>query len=691
MGLSLFAGRLEEEKIKNDLFVLLMRPGEEEKNRQTVDAFVRLCARKRYSHIVMHASWLPWLPDVLREQTGARIFSLDDADRLDLPPGLSVLGPHDAALAAIKGASTLEEAKRSLKKKPEDEAFHPKFNFTFLGSDEPVKQEMAFVSMHSCPYRRDVRKNPLFKGLKLDRSVSVMGCSYCAGARVYEPLPEEEKRRRLAHQIRYLQNELPALTEIAVPFPEDYLEALRRIILDARKLHVRPVTFSGQFRAGALVESEAKLESLIETALGEGFRFKLGVVGLESFLDRDLRYFNRDSAAEIRKAVEILARLRKKFLPEVFMPETVGSFILFHPWQTLEGLRENADAMERHRVEGLFSTININDLRINPGVALYSLADREGLTVPRFERRVHEVPLGGYFGESPWRFKHAETREAHELFGAMAPRTSERIGLLKCITATLGGTGRRRLDPDRIMKDLDALAGLIQSESRWHGTETEPLLLGERCNLGCTLCLFNNAAFTDDFDRALENFSSLDRTGKKSVIIAGREPATLRWLPRLIREIRKRSGLAVSLLTNGRVMLYPRVGEALAAAGTGGFLVKLHADRPGPHDEICRVSGAFRQTLEGAARLRSLKESGLPLSLGFVVVAGDHNRNSLTAMVDLAAREGADEVRFALPMGGLNLRRVGALAGRLRGALEHAAGRGISARTDPSFSLKWIL
>ena len=143
---------------------------------------------------------------------------------------------------------------------------------------------------------------------------------------------------------------------------------------------------------------------------------------------------------------------------------------------------------------------------------------------------------------------------------------------------------------------------------------------------------------------------------------------------------------------NGRVMLYPRVVEALAASGAGSFLVKLHAGRSDLHDRICRVRGAFRQTMEGAARLKSLRESlGLPLSLGFALIAGDHNREGLAAMVDLAAGEGADEIRFALPMGGLNLRRIDALTDRVEKAMQRAADRGISARTDPSFSLKWIL
>jgi hypothetical protein len=692
MGLSLFAGRLADEGIQYDLYALLMRPGEEEVNRRTVEEFVRKCAANRYSHIIMHSSWLPWLPDMLREETGARILSLDDADRLDMPHGLSMLGPQDAALAAIRGASTLDQAKKVLTRKSESEAFHPKFNFTFLGSHEPVTQEIAFVSMHSCPYRRDIRKNPLFKGLKLDRSMSTSGCSYCAGARVYEPLPEEQKREKLAYQIRYLQGELPTLTEIAVPFPEDYLDALRRIILDARKLDIRPITFSGQFRAGALVASQDELDRLIETALREDFRFKLGVVGLESFNDRDLQIFNRDSAAEVREAVAVLARLRKKFLPDLFMPDTVGSFILFHPWQTLEGLRSNVAAMERHKIEGLFSTININDLRIHQGVALYSLADREGLTQPRSERRVHEVPLGGYFEERPWRFRHADAQQAHELFSVMTPRTPERIGLLKCITATLEDSGRRRLDPEKVMRDMDGLARVIQSESRWHGNEAGPLLLGEQCNQGCTLCLFNNAGYAVDLDRALAAFESMDLSGRNSITLAGREPATLRWLPRLIRHIRKSSGLTVRLMTNGRVMLYPRVAEALAASGAGGFLVKLHAGRPDQHDRICRVRGAFRQTMEGAARLRSLRESlGLPLSLGFVIIAGDHNREGRSAMAYLAAGEGADEIRFALPMGGLNLRRIDALTDRVAEAVQRAADRGVSTRTDPSFSLKWIL
>ena len=684
--LSLLSGQLEEEDIKNEIYVLLMRPGDEEKNRSTIDEFIAIASENRFKHIIMHAPWLEWLPDTLRKETGASVFCLDGSDQRDLPSGLKNFDAHNAIIAAIKGAKTLGRAKKIVKQRDRRD-FNPRFDYTFLGTDHPPAQEIAFVSIQSCPYRKYIRSNPLFKGISFPSGTSTYGCSYCAGARSYAPLTEKSKQQMLAQQAAYLQNKLDTLQEIAVPFPEDYFDALTRVILHAEELGLRPVTFSGQLRAGAIVDNEEKLSRLLAAAGEHGFRFIISVVGLESFRDEDLQYFNRDGAREVREAVNVIHRLRRSFDPRTFMPQTVGSFILFHPWQTMEGLKQNVEEMLSTKIAGLFATLNFNDVRMNPGVPLYTLAEADGLLASRTKDKVQDVPLGGYFEEHPWVFGDENVGLAHRLFSALSARSSERIGLLKCILNFLEGRDARGVDVRSIIEGMDGLCVLLQSGDPWRNDEASPLLVGENCNQACETCLLDNAAFTDDPERALEPAGAGDAFDGKVVTISGREPTMLRWLGGLIGKIKDRAASRVHVLTNGRMLAYPGYAEALALTGAARFLVKLHSHRGAVHDRVARVEGAFDQTMKG---VRLLRGSASGAGVSFVFVVGEHNRAELEAMIDFAAREKIDEIRFALPAGALNLARLEETTAQLASALKYARSRRIAAGTDQNLSFNWI-
>jgi hypothetical protein len=685
------SGELEDEGIRNDMYVLLMRPGEEEENRHTIERFIEVASGKKYKYIVMHASWLPWLPDLLREKTGAKIFSLDSANRLDIPEGLARLDAHSAIFSAIRGAKTVRAAEIILKNQKSKDRFHPKFDYTFLGAPRPLVQEIAFTSIQSCPYRKDVKQNPLFMHVVFDEKTSTRGCSYCAGAKTYTSLSEKKKRAILAEQIRYLQQNLATLKEIAVPFPEDYLEALTRIILDADELGIKPVTFSGQFRAGAVVEHEDKISGLIGAALERGFTFILGVVGLESFDRTDLMYFNRDGEEEVNEAVRAIRRLRKTYDPELFMPETVGSFILFHPWQTMEGLKKNIRGMLSAQITGIFSTVNVNDIRIHPGVPLYALAESEGLVLP-VGRRVRDVPLGGYFAEHPWKFKDKSVETVHRLFSRLSHKTPETVGLLGAIHRFVKTSPGRAADVDRMEKAMDRLGILVRENSICRTGEGEPVLVGETCNQACEPCLFTNGCFTGDYQRSLRLASKRIASGRRVITIAGREPTMLKWLGRLVVEIKSLGSTSVQVLTNARMLVYPRIARALAASGIDRFLVKYHSHTAGVHDRVCRVEGAFSQTLKATRTIKALKQPHAPApALSFVMIVGEHNLDALNDIVDFAAGERAGEIRFALPMAALGLGGLERTESALRSALERAGVAGIPAGLDPHLSFKWSL
>lgn len=138
------------------------------------------------------------------------------------------------------------------------------------------------------------------------------------------------------------------------------------------------------------------------------------------------------------------------------------------------------------------------------------------------------------------------------------------------------------------------------------GTRKHPVLLGlpspgdgapSACNNGCVECL-SGAIPGDhaDFDRA-------DVTGRH-VVLRDREPTLRKDLPAIVRRLRERKPASIAVLTNGRLLLYPRATESLVRAGVTRFVVKLFGADAASHDAYTRVPGSFEQTLRGIAEAR---------------------------------------------------------------------------------------
>lgn len=686
MQLSLVSGDMKRMGIDNDLIVLLMRPGEADRNLETVEEFVALMRRWAPSDILLWANWLPWLPDRLRRETGARVMTLDPANPGDVADELREMDPHASAVATIAGARTPREAARVLESSDPIAQFTPNFDYQFVGSAEPVDQTLAFVSLLACPFNPPIADNPCYDGVDLPEGTSDRGCAYCNAARRGEPMGDDEKQRQLAHQIRYLQRHLPALEEIAVPFPEDYLAPLERVLRDAPALGIEPITLSGQFNSDSLVSSGGRLGALLDTAARRGFEFHVNVVGLESFCDEDLQLYNRGNAAVVEGALQILRDLRKEHAPATFMPATVASLILFHPWQTLARLRESLDGLVGQGVEQMFETVNLNDVRFHPGVPLYHLARRDGLLGPVDTVEVQDVPLGGYFAEEPWRFAHDDTAAVHALYTRLHMGTAQRISLLEACVRSVEQD--EQAEPERVWTGLDRLATRV-SVGVTPGTVPHRILrVGASSNVRHERDLWRGWRFTEALTEALAEARGMEHLHDGRVTVAGPEPTLLPWLPDLVARLAG-WGAHVELLTHGRMLTYPRYAARLLAAGVGQVSVLLHSHRAGVHDEAVHVPGAFRQATAGLAQLARLGHAS-GTRTGIVAVLGPENRGELHGMVDLAVRLGATELRLAAPLANLDLGHLDATVAEADEVLAAARAAGLAAGYDPHLSLSWV-
>ncbi|MBW2260958.1 MAG: hypothetical protein JRG91_03215 [Deltaproteobacteria bacterium] len=679
---SLLSGQLHEMDIDHELMALIMRPGDEEQNRATIEQFVDLMSDWKPESIVLYALWVPWLADRLRERAGSAVMTLDPAQPGDIPPALRKLGPQMAVKAALAGARSMRAARKVLGAQGSADAYNPNFNYRFLGTDEPVEQDLAFISLLSCPFDAPIAGNPAFRGLEIDPEVSRRGCSYCNGALDYRPMPDGRKERLLIRQIRHLQDHLPALGEIALPFPEDYLVPLARIVRASGSNRVRPIVMSGQFRSESILEHEQEIDDLLTAVEETGFEFHMNVVGLESFVDDDLRLYNRGTSRGVRDALEAIRRLRADHDPAAFMPTTTGSFILFHPWQTLEGLRKNVEAMRREGVVGIFDSINLNEIRFHPGVPLYHLARRDGLLTPVRRHSVQDVPLGGYFSESPWRFAHDDTAHVHHLFSMLSNRTEDRLGLL---TACLRQAVERGSmpEPQDAARGLEDLTRLMRARPA-PGCTRHVVGVGSATNVGYARDLFDGRRFSGSPEAAMREIERVGPRENHRLTIGGPEPTLLEWLPAMIRGIKDTLAVEVDLLTYGRMLTYPWYVAKLVAAGTDVVSLILHHPEPDGHDEAVRVPGAFRQASGG---LRAL--AGLGRRTAVAAVVGPENRGRLGDMARLARDLGASEFHLVLPLGNLDLDGLGTHARESARALDLASSLGLGSGFDVELSFRW--
>jgi len=688
LQMSRFAGQLQQLGVPHALYVLLMRPEDEARNLDTVERFVAAVRQRRPAFVVLYAAWLPWLADRLRDECGVRVVTLDRAGVGDVPARLAGLEPQVAVAAAAAGAVTPEQAARATAGLEADDVALG-LDYELVGADGPLPQTLAYLRVQACHQGPPIADNRCFADLELPPGTSARACSYCNAARDEHGWSHDERMRRLGDQVRYLQQHLPDLAEIAVPFPEDYLAALAELIRSAGERGLRPVVFSGQFNAAALVQGEGDLDDLLVAAAAHEFGFHVNVVGLESFEARDLARFNRGDPDQVRAALDVLRRLREHHPPASFMPATVGSLIPFHPWQDLSGLRTTVDVAEDQQLPELFHGINVNDVRFHPGVPLYHLAARDGLLAEVEDEAIPGLPLGGYFAERPWHFADPEVARLHRLFEALAGRATDRLGLLEaCLRLAEQG---RSADPRRVVRGLDRLAARMD-QHRLPRTGAQRLLrLGGPANTGHPRPLFPSGDHPDTLVGALEAARALPDPVGARVTLAGPEPTLLPWLPELVAKLRAWRARDVDVLTYGRVLAYPAHVARMAAAGPLQVSLLLHDTDADAHDRVVRVPGAFAQATSGLRELARLGRGQEHTATVAVVAALDaRGVGRLAAFAPLARDLGATELRLLVRTGDLPLDRLDALVADADLALDAAGRAGLAAGFECATGPIWV-
>ena len=158
------------------------------------------------------------------------------------------------------------------------------------------------------------------------------------------------------------------------------------------------------------------------------------------------------------------------------------------------------------------------------------------------------------------------------------------------------------------------------------------LKVGYACNNNCAFC---HSAPHRGHDSSLEQLrqkiESARRLGAGMVVLSGGEP-TIRSDLRQITAAIVESGMRIGLVTNGRMLSYPKLADDLVSEGLGYAYVSLCGPDSAIHDRHTRTE-SFKQTLGGLENLAGKIDD---LTINLVVTSW--NLEHLGRMPDLVAQ-----------------------------------------------------
>lgn len=176
------------------------------------------------------------------------------------------------------------------------------------------------------------------------------------------------------------------------------------------------------------------------------------------------------------------------------------------------------------------------------------------------------------------------------------------------------------------------------------------LKVGFACNNRCVFCAQGHKRDACDAMPADQLAKKLvDGAGPgKGLVLTGGEPTLHKKLLPLIRLASQLGYSPIQVQTNGRLLRYPNVLDALIAAGANEFSPSLHGSRAEVHDALTRAPGSFDDSVAG---IEAVAKRGISLVTNSVVTRS--NLDDLPDLVALLARLGVRlaQLAFVHPVG----------------------------------------
>jgi organic radical activating enzyme/SAM-dependent methyltransferase len=128
------------------------------------------------------------------------------------------------------------------------------------------------------------------------------------------------------------------------------------------------------------------------------------------------------------------------------------------------------------------------------------------------------------------------------------------------------------------------------------------LKTGSFCNNRCVFCPETDRNSIVPLDDILLCMETLKKEGFNRLILTGGEPLIRKDILKIFSSIAE-SSLDAGVVTNGRMLCYQKVCDALLKYGVKIIITGLHSHKKEIHDRITGVPGSFEQTAAGIKNL----------------------------------------------------------------------------------------
>ena len=156
-----------------------------------------------------------------------------------------------------------------------------------------------------------------------------------------------------------------------------------------------------------------------------------------------------------------------------------------------------------------------------------------------------------------------------------------------------------------------------------------------------------------DLRELLVDLRAARADGAARVLLVGGEPTLRRDLRTLLRAV-GRLGLSAGLVTNGRMLLYPRMRQLLWETGVDYLRLSLHGNRAPTHDRLVGVPGAHTQALSALQALLQEAPASARVDVACTVTAANLDQlPQLARRLAQLPRRAAGSLRLVAPLAGL--------------------------------------
>jgi MoaA/NifB/PqqE/SkfB family radical SAM enzyme len=170
------------------------------------------------------------------------------------------------------------------------------------------------------------------------------------------------------------------------------------------------------------------------------------------------------------------------------------------------------------------------------------------------------------------------------------------------------------------------------------------LKLGFACNNRCRFCVQGDkrSRYPELSTQEAKKRLAAARSHSDEVVFTGGEVTIRKDLVDLVAYAKELGFRLIQIQSNGRMLAYGKLVDALVQAGATEFSPALHGHRPELHDYLTRSKGSFEQTLEG---LKNLANRRLPVITNTVLTRSNYRH--LEPLAELLVENGVTQYQFA--------------------------------------------